>query len=224
MESGMFLNKKINQRDLLKFGFEKEGNEYSYVRELCDGQFFAKILITDNGAVSSRVIETESGEEYILYKIPQARGVFVGRIREELEEILREIAENCFERDVFMSIGAKEVIRYIWKKYEDEAEYLWEKFPKNAVWRRKDNKKWYAALLTVSGKKLGLEIEEAMEIIDLRAEPEEIEVLIDAKRYYPGYHMNKKHWFTIILDGSVSWEEVFEKIDKSYEIAGRKRR
>lgn len=34
----------------------------------------------------------------------------------------------------------------------------------------------------------------------------------------PGYHMNKRHWNTIILDGSVPEEEVLEMIDASYQL------
>jgi len=34
----------------------------------------------------------------------------------------------------------------------------------------------------------------------------------------PGYHMNKKHWNTIILDGSVPDKEVFSWIDHSYNL------
>jgi predicted DNA-binding protein (MmcQ/YjbR family) len=41
----------------------------------------------------------------------------------------------------------------------------------------------------------------------------------------PGYHMNKKHWNTIIVDGSVSSKQLKEWIDWSYElVAGKKRR
>lgn len=36
------------------------------------------------------------------------------------------------------------------------------------------------------------------------------------EQYYPGWHMNKKHWYTIILDGSVSLEQICRKIDESY--------
>ena len=37
-----------------------------------------------------------------------------------------------------------------------------------------------------------------------------------------GYHMNKKHWNTILLDGSVPDKEVFSWIDHSYTlIAGK---
>jgi len=41
------------------------------------------------------------------------------------------------------------------------------------------------------------------------------------ERYYsvvPGYHMNKKHWNTVMLDGSIPDSEVFEWIDHSYDI------
>lgn len=34
----------------------------------------------------------------------------------------------------------------------------------------------------------------------------------------PGYHMNKKHWNTITLDGSLSDEDVYVMIDHSYDM------
>lgn len=34
----------------------------------------------------------------------------------------------------------------------------------------------------------------------------------------PGYYMNKKHWNTITLDGSISDEQILEMIDDSYEL------
>lgn len=39
----------------------------------------------------------------------------------------------------------------------------------------------------------------------------------------PGYHMNKKHWNTILLDGSISDKEVFAWIDHSYNLVRKKR-
>jgi predicted DNA-binding protein (MmcQ/YjbR family) len=33
-----------------------------------------------------------------------------------------------------------------------------------------------------------------------------------------GYHMNKKHWNTVLIDGSVPDEEIFKWIDHSYNI------
>jgi predicted DNA-binding protein (MmcQ/YjbR family) len=34
----------------------------------------------------------------------------------------------------------------------------------------------------------------------------------------PGYHMNKKHWNTVLIDGSVPDREIFAWIDHSYHI------
>lgn len=34
----------------------------------------------------------------------------------------------------------------------------------------------------------------------------------------PGYHLNKKHWNTIILSGQLSWEEVQDLIRHSYDL------
>src|SRR5882672_11535577 len=34
----------------------------------------------------------------------------------------------------------------------------------------------------------------------------------------PGYHMNKKHWNTVIIDGSISTKLIKEMIDNSYNL------
>ena len=85
--------------------------------------------------------------------------------------------------------------------------------------RRKDSEKWFAVLLTVSRRKLGMDSDETVEIVDLRTQAENLSALVDGKKFFPGWHMNKKHWFTIILDGSVSFEEICRRIDKSWNLA-----
>ncbi|MES1215157.1 MAG: MmcQ/YjbR family DNA-binding protein [Bacteroidota bacterium] len=41
----------------------------------------------------------------------------------------------------------------------------------------------------------------------------------------PGWHMNKKHWNTILVDGSVSTKQIKEWIDWSYDlVAGKKKK
>jgi predicted DNA-binding protein (MmcQ/YjbR family) len=34
----------------------------------------------------------------------------------------------------------------------------------------------------------------------------------------PGYHLNKRHWITVVLDGSVPQDEVLELVDHSYDL------
>jgi len=40
----------------------------------------------------------------------------------------------------------------------------------------------------------------------------------------PGYHMNKKHWNTVMLDGTVPDKEIFSWIDHSYELVAGKQK
>jgi len=41
----------------------------------------------------------------------------------------------------------------------------------------------------------------------------------------PGYHMNKKHWNTVMIDGTIPDKEILSWIDHSYELAaGNKKR
>ncbi|MEO5892771.1 MAG: MmcQ/YjbR family DNA-binding protein [Ferruginibacter sp.] len=37
----------------------------------------------------------------------------------------------------------------------------------------------------------------------------------------PGYHMNKKHWNTVIVDGALSKKQLFEMVDDSYQLVGK---
>ena len=64
----------------------------------------------------------------------------------------------------------------------------------------------------------------AKQLLTLKESPENIEQLIDNKKYFAGYHMNKKTWYTIHLDGSVAIEEIYERIDRSYNILMNKKK
>ena len=39
----------------------------------------------------------------------------------------------------------------------------------------------------------------------------------------PGYHMNKKHWNSVIVDGTLTNKQLRELIDHSYELVGKKK-
>lgn len=124
--------------------------------------------------------------------------------------------------EVFRNAQTQQVIRHIRTTWGDEPEFLWEKFPENAVFRRQDNAKWYAALLTVQSDKLGFPTAERMEILDIRADAETMARSLDFERYFPGYHMNKRTWLTVRLDGVVPFAEIAALIARSYELAAKK--
>ena len=219
----LFKDRVLNKERLMDYGFEQSGSEYVYSTKIAKGQMQLTVTIIGGNEVNTKIVDTESGEEYVLHLVDDARGEFVGSIREEYENILRRIESFCFDKDIFKSTQAREIIKYIRNKYDDELEYLWDMFPKYAVWRRKDSRKWYGILLTVTMDKLGMEGNDIIEILDLRIKPEELEDILDERRYFFGYHMNKKNWLTICLNNSVPLEEIYRRIDVSYELATKKK-
>lgn len=59
--------------------------------------------------------------------------------------------------------------------------------------------------------------------VNLKCEPELSELLQEKyTSIKPGYHMNKRHWITITLDGSVPYHEVRFLIDLSYDLVVKK--
>ncbi|MDO8342255.1 MAG: MmcQ/YjbR family DNA-binding protein [Cellvibrio sp.] len=52
------------------------------------------------------------------------------------------------------------------------------------------------------------------------AEAEQLRMVFDA--VLPGYHMNKKHWNTVIINGSLPDSEVQRMIDNSYALIVKK--
>lgn len=211
-------NKSPIKSQLLSYGFVEQGKKLIYKTFIMQKDMELTICI-ENGKISSQIYDIQNEEPYTLFLIEEMTGRYVEQVRWEYEHILKDIAEKCFETDYFKSHQAKQIIKYIKQKYGDELEYLWDKFPNNAIWRRQDNKKWYALLISLPKNKLGADSSEIVEIIDLRINPEEIEGLVDNQKYFKAYHMNKKHWITICLDDSVDINEIYARIDESYLLA-----
>ena len=212
-----FKNRKINYKDLLDYGFIKEKGLYAYEETIMDGEFKVVVEI-ENDVAKSMLIEMAFNEEYLNVDNLDAVGEYVGSIREEYNKVINKIVDNCTEKDIFKNKQTKAVIKYIMDKYGDSLEFLWEKFDDNGIWRNKKNNKWYAALLTAKSTYFGIDSDETIEVIDLRYEKGKVSEIIDNKKVFPGYHMNKSSWITIKLDDSMDNLELFKLVDNSYNI------
>ncbi len=219
MQKDFFKNKKPNIEKLKKAGFKKVKDFYDKSFDLTDGAFSLHISIDKAGNLKTQITEKATNELYTLHLAEGVNGAFVNTIRNEYNRILEDISKKYFDMDVFLEKDTIDVIEYSKKKYKSKVEYLWEKFPRNAVLRRADNKKWYAAILTVKKSKLGLKGDEIVEVLNIRALKEDVPLLIEKDGIYPAYHMNKKSWITIILNGVVSKNKIYEMIDTSYDLA-----
>lgn len=116
----------------------------------------------------------------------------------------------------------EEIFEYAKNVYGSEPEYLWKQNPTAAILRTKDAEKWYAVIMSVSREKLGLEGDGDAEIIDVKCDPAIVSTLVQAQGFLPAYHMNKDHWITILLDGTVDEIKILDFLDKSYELVDQK--
>lgn len=214
----LFQKRTAVPEKLLAYGFAPDGDGFRFETGILDDQFQMTVLVEAGGAVETALTDRD-GETYVLHQVPGAQGAFVGAVREAHRAVLADVAAACFVVDVFHSPCTHALMDYIRRTYGDELEYPWPRTLENAVWRRKDTGKWYGALLIISRRKLGLDSDELVEILDLRIPPEEVEATVDGVGYFPGFHMNKRRWYTILLDGTVPPEEIFPQIDRSYSMA-----
>lgn len=112
------------------------------------------------------------------------------------------------------------VYDYAADNYGTEPEHLWKAFPLYSVFRRADNKKWYAAVMDIQKNKLGLDGDERVDILDAKCSPATQQALLALPGFLPAYHMSRKNWITVLLDGTVDADTVCKLIDESYALAG----
>ena len=113
----------------------------------------------------------------------------------------------------------EELIRTVAERFSAEPEYPWA--DENFIFRHPSNRKWFAVAMRVACRRLGLEREGAADIVDVKCGP----LLMDAYRrqpgILPGYHMNKDHWISILLDGSADDALIRELFELSYDLTKR---
>ena len=93
------------------------------------------------------------------------------------------------------------------------------------VLRHGDSRKWFALLMRVPGGKIGKSEIPFVDLLNLKCAPEDgiiARELFDG--ILPAYHMNKTHWITVVLDGSVPTAFCERMIAKSYMLTRRKKK
>lgn len=216
----VFRDRKPCMEKLLSFGCVRVENGFLRRAALLNGQLCMELEIRADGSVHATVHE-EDGKN-IRHAAPATEDRLRTRtLRREYEEELWHVAECCFEPDFFKAAPARSLIAHIRKAYGEELEFLWRKFPGNAVVRRKDTEKWYAAFLAVPRLKLGESSRERVEVLNLRVCPGESGGLVDHRSRFPAYHMNKKNWVSFCLDGTVPFEELAARLETSRRLAGK---
>ena len=90
------------------------------------------------------------------------------------------------------------------------------------VFRHPDNRKWFALVMTIKKNRLGFESSESVDVVNLKCAPEIMDDLWRERGIFPAYHMSKKHWLTLALDGSCDDETLRWVTQISFDLTRRK--
>ena len=117
----------------------------------------------------------------------------------------------------------QELLAYCENTYGTPPDYPFEGDFETAVLRHADTRKWYAIVMKVSRRKFGQDSEEVINVVNLKLPTELCGSFGTADGVYPAYHMNKRHWISVLLP-DVGEELVRFLVGVSFDATGDTRK
>jgi len=216
IEEELFERTKVDFDKLVLYGFVKKDGVYQYSKVFHDN-FKAELTVDAKGVLTGKVYDLNIEEEYINFRIESQVGEFVSGVRQSYKELLEDIKDKCFKKEYFVYDQANRITEKIIEKYHDRPIFPWEVATGHGVFKNPANDKWYALIMYVERCKIDKSTTEKVEAINVKLPSEKIARLVKEKGFYPAYHMNKKHWLTIILDDTLKDSEIMKYIEESHQ-------
>ena len=123
-----------------------------------------------------------------------------------------------------MPTQRESVLQHIQEVYGVPPEVLWPETPDNEIFRHPGSRKWFAVLMAVERRCLGLAGEGAVDVLNVKCDPRMVGSLLAQEGFHPAYHMNKDHWVSILLDDTVPDETLFPLVELSWDSVAPRRK
>ena len=222
IEESVFARKRWGPEKMRAFGFRPVGDGYVLERSFLDGDFKAVLSVTEKGAVTGRVIDAISQDDYYQLRQKNATGAYVNTVRAAYAQLLEEIAAACCQEVLFASDQANRLMQCILERFQVEPDFPWEKearYQAYGVFRHTSNRKWFALIMRVKRAVLDKDGNPALvDAINLKIQSEHGEALHQLPGVYPAYHMNHKTWISVVLDDTQTDEAIIQWIEDSYRL------
>ena len=230
LENELFRRLRPNIQRLIEYGFIEESGVFQYQTKLEDTGMYARITV-DNGTVSGSVLDEFTDEEYIAVHTVGKKGNFATKVKTAYLACLSDIARNCFEKMMYFSKQANIMHEWMINQLHDTADHPFTKSHNSK--RTVDNDftaytpngcdKMYALMFAIDKRKLDDACDETwVDAVNIKVESSKVEDLLQLPGFYPAYHMNKKHWVTAILDGTINDEIIKELLSKARGLVGNR--
>ncbi|MBE6738538.1 MAG: MmcQ/YjbR family DNA-binding protein [Ruminococcaceae bacterium] len=112
--------------------------------------------------------------------------------------------------------------KYINEAYMVSADYPFESDSETAVYRHKENRKWFALVMHLPKDKFKPNAQGFVTAVNLKCDPLLIGSVILEEGIYPAYHMNKSHWISLLIDEITAEEKIKWLLDLSFELTKKK--
>ncbi len=222
-ETEPFLRRTLNKGALVPFGFVPDGDGWRYSEAFLDGAFTANVRIDPSGAIYGEVIDNDLGEEYLPIRTEREVGAYVGAVREAYGAILARIADACFVSEQFLYPQTNRIAAKILERYGETFDRPFAKLPTYAVFRVPETRKWYGLVMDITKAQLTGGAADAdsprVEVLNLKIPRERAEEIQKLPGVYPGYHMKRPDWISVLLDGTLPDDPLMELIDGSRQFA-----
>ena len=201
----------IDCKRAIAYGFSRTEAGLELKKELPGVGLYAVFVIAGK-SFEVNVFDADTDEEYLPFNVLDNITGFVTEIREQVEDLVQEIKEKC----LLNSNMKLRLMEYCERKFGTEPEAPWEDSPDAYTFKTAKRNKWYALFMTIPYKSLGLVAKGTLDVVNIKLPPEKVLDLIDRVHFYPAYHMNKKHWITIVLNKEVDEPFVQQLLEESY--------
>lgn len=202
---------------LRKLGFRKKQGVYTWKKALT-GALEARFTLTEkNFAV--QVFDPVEDEAYLPFEQDGAEGNFVQGIREQVDRLVQEIITQCCT----CQRQREQILAYVQQEYGTDPWYPWPEYPEHCPLKVPETGKWYGIVMEIPARLLNLPQPGNVDILNVKLPPDQVEALCDRQQFFLAYHMNKKYWLTVLLDGSVPLARVEQLLAASYTLVTKKR-
>lgn len=199
----------------LKFGFKKTGPETFEINLPLKTPDFEVQIMIDHNEIKLKVFELPDRLEYLPFNLNEDEGgSFVNQIRSDVDEVVYQVIESCYQLKDYR----ERVFDFVRAELNTKLETPWAKHPEFYVMKTANRQKWYGLMMRISYQLLDPQQSGIVDVLNLKAPPLKIVDLIDYQTFYPAYHMNKKHWVSVVVDEKINLKQLQALIRQSYQL------
>lgn len=223
IEQQAFLRRRFIPSLMRSFGFTESGRDMVYASDFMDGAFRYTLTVKPDASVTGNVIDVMNEEEYTQLRYDNFDGAYVNSVRAAYLAELERIAASCCRDVLFTSDQANRITGLILERYGVTPDFPWDEDPHQAsgVFRHTDSRKWFGLIMNIPiGSLLKNKDKKLVDVMNLKLDTFGADRIMSVPGIFPAYHMNHRLWISVLLDDTLSDEEVMILVDDSFRLTG----